>query len=266
MTKDAINEYSSTASSNTEVGGINVNEGCPPSGINNAIRQVMKNLKDVDTGADLLTSPQATIIQLGHASDTTIARSGAGVVTIEGVEVTTNTASQTLTNKTLTSPVLNTGVSGTAVLDSDTMSGASSTTLSSSESIKAYVDATAVHADTSSQASVNNSGRTYIQDITLDGSGHVTGLTSATDSDTTYSAGAGLDLSGTTFSLESDARGDLFYMGRDTADYYGIETTQHNWYLDGNLDMRLENDGDLHVDGNVVAYYLPDLYGDYNSF
>ena len=41
---------------------------------------------------------------------------------------------------TLPSPVLNTGVSGSAVLDSDTMSGASATTLSSSESIKAYVD------------------------------------------------------------------------------------------------------------------------------
>ena len=54
--------------------------------------------------------------------------------------VTTLTGSQTLTNKTLTSPVLNTGVSGTAVLDSDTMSGASATTLSTSESIKAYVD------------------------------------------------------------------------------------------------------------------------------
>ena len=46
-------------------------------------------------------------IQLGHASDTTIARSGAGVVTIEGVEVTTNTATQTLTNKRLTSPKIN---------------------------------------------------------------------------------------------------------------------------------------------------------------
>ena len=55
--------------------------------------------------------------------------------------VATLTGSQTLTNKTLTSPVFNTGVSGTAVLDSDTMSGASATTISSSESIKAYVDA-----------------------------------------------------------------------------------------------------------------------------
>lgn len=38
---------------------------------------------------------------------------------------------------------------------------------------------TIAHSDTSSQASVNNSGNTFIQDITLDDYGHVTGLTSA---------------------------------------------------------------------------------------
>jgi len=41
------------------------------------------------------------------------------------------------------------------------------------------------HADTSSQASVNNSGNTVIQDVTLDTYGHVTGLTSTTISTTT---------------------------------------------------------------------------------
>ena len=56
------------------------------------------------------------------------------------------------------------------------------------------------HNDTSSQNSVSNSGRTYIQSVTLDTYGHVTGLTSATDSDTKYSAGTGISLSGTTFS------------------------------------------------------------------
>ena len=51
------------------------------------------------------------------------------------------TDSQTLTNKTLTSPVLNTGVSGTAVLDEDNMASDSATKLASQQSIKAYVDA-----------------------------------------------------------------------------------------------------------------------------
>ena len=54
--------------------------------------------------------------------------------------VATLTGTQTLTNKTLTSPVLNTSVSGTAFLDDDTFATASATTLASSESIKAYVD------------------------------------------------------------------------------------------------------------------------------
>jgi hypothetical protein len=61
------------------------------------------------------------------------------------------------------------------------------------------------HSDTSSQGSSNNSGRTYIQDITLDTYGHVTGLATATetvvntDTNTTYTAGTDLSLSGTTF-------------------------------------------------------------------
>ena len=50
------------------------------------------------------------------------------------------TDSQTLTNKTLTSPVLNTGVSGTAVLDEDDLSSDSATQLATQQSIKAYVD------------------------------------------------------------------------------------------------------------------------------
>ena len=52
-------------------------------------------------------------MDLGHASDTTIARSAAGVITVEGVEVVTLSRSQTLTNKTLTSPTFTTPVLGT---------------------------------------------------------------------------------------------------------------------------------------------------------
>ena len=114
------------------------------------------------------------------------------------------------------------------------------------------------HTDTSTQASVNNSGRTYIQDITLDTYGHITGITSATETvtntDTTYSAGTGLDLSGTTFSVESDLRGEVNYIGYSSSDYIYVANTVIDFFLDGNRDMRLENDGDLHVDGNIVAY------------
>jgi len=56
-------------------------------------------------------------------------------------EIVGTAATQTLTNKTLTSPVLNTGVSGTAILDEDNMASNSATQLATQQSIKAYVDA-----------------------------------------------------------------------------------------------------------------------------
>jgi hypothetical protein len=64
---------------------------------------------------------------------------------------------------------------------------------------------TVAHADTSAQANVTASGRTYVTGLTFDTYGHVTGVTTGTetvvDTNTTYSAGGGLTLTGTTFSL-----------------------------------------------------------------
>jgi len=51
MAKTKISEYDSTAANNTDVDGINIAESCPPSGINNAIREVMAHLKDFQSGA-----------------------------------------------------------------------------------------------------------------------------------------------------------------------------------------------------------------------
>lgn len=79
-------------------------------GFNGTTGKIIKALSatEIRAAAGLATSdsPQFTAINLGHASDTTIARSGAGVVTIEGVEVVTVSATQTLSGKTLDTPVL----------------------------------------------------------------------------------------------------------------------------------------------------------------
>lgn len=50
MPKTKISEYSSNPSNNTDVNGINIAEGCAPSGINNAIRQLMADLKNQQDG------------------------------------------------------------------------------------------------------------------------------------------------------------------------------------------------------------------------
>ena len=52
MAKTKISEYSATASNNTDINGIDIAEGCAPSGINNAIRELMAQLKDQQTGTD----------------------------------------------------------------------------------------------------------------------------------------------------------------------------------------------------------------------
>jgi hypothetical protein len=62
--------------------------------------------------------------------------------------VATKTGSETLTNKTLTSPVLATGVSGTAIKDEDDMASNSASHLATQQSIKAYVDTQIATEDT----------------------------------------------------------------------------------------------------------------------
>jgi hypothetical protein len=52
MPKVKISEYSATANSNTDVASINIDEGCAPSGINNAIRAIMGHLKDFQQGTN----------------------------------------------------------------------------------------------------------------------------------------------------------------------------------------------------------------------
>ena len=77
-----------------------------------------------------------------------------------------------------------------------------------------------------------------------------------TDTNTTYSAGSGLDLSGTTFSIESDLRDGITRVGKDTSNYIAIDHDNNNnidFYISGTWVARLEADGDFHVKGDVIA-------------
>ena len=52
MAKNKVSEWSTTPANNTDIGGINIAEGCAPSGINNAIRELMAQVKDMQSGTD----------------------------------------------------------------------------------------------------------------------------------------------------------------------------------------------------------------------
>jgi hypothetical protein len=124
MPKTKISEFDLTPANNTDIDGIDIAEGCAPSGINNAIRELMSQLKDFQGGTsgdrlaiaaggtNAATTTAAlqnlggttTGISLFAAIDAAAARTAIGAGTGTGDVTTTGT--QTLTNKTLTDPAI----------------------------------------------------------------------------------------------------------------------------------------------------------------
>ena len=92
-----------------------------------------------DSGTIAIDLDSETLTIAGGTGLASSATSNTVTLAIDST-VATLTGSQTLTNKTLTSPILNTGVSGTAVLDEDNLASDSATKLATQQSIKAYVD------------------------------------------------------------------------------------------------------------------------------
>ncbi len=94
MARTKISEFSSTAADNTDIDGIDIAEGCAPSGINNAIRTLMADLKDMQTGAsgDTFTfaSLNATTANIngGTIDGTTIGGTSAAAVSSTNLSYT----------------------------------------------------------------------------------------------------------------------------------------------------------------------------------
>ena len=53
MSRTKVSEWSATAASNTDINGININEGCPPSTLNNMGRELMSQVKKFQDGSSL---------------------------------------------------------------------------------------------------------------------------------------------------------------------------------------------------------------------
>lgn len=113
------------------------------------------------------------------------------------------------------------------------------------------------HADTSAAASVNNSGNTFIQDLTFDTYGHVTGYTSAAAA---FSGGSNITLSGTTFNLDSSLTG-LVDVDTSTVSIGSWEIKLDGSdlrFVYGGVDkLRLTTAGQVIAGGDVTAFGAP---------
>ena len=111
MAKTKVSEWDSSASGNTDINGININEGCPPSTINNAIRETMAQVKDLVDGSsgDSLTN-SGTLTSSGTLAVT-------GAMTVDGASGTSGQfLTSTGTGNTPTWTTLTAFVSGMIML------------------------------------------------------------------------------------------------------------------------------------------------------
>ena len=91
MAKDSIRDFSATSSNNSDIQSVDISEGCAPSGLNNAIREVMTDLKNVSTGTVALETPVAD----SFSTDTISEKTSAAGVTIDSVLLKDNTVTAT---------------------------------------------------------------------------------------------------------------------------------------------------------------------------
>jgi hypothetical protein len=80
MAKTKISEFDVNPDNNTDINNINIAEGCAPSGINNAIRQLMSDLKEFQIGGS-----GDSITAVGLFSDTVGEKTSGAGVTVDGV-------------------------------------------------------------------------------------------------------------------------------------------------------------------------------------
>ncbi len=163
------------------------------SGVTSAIQT------QLNTGATNLTDHEADV-----ANPHVVTQTQVGLSNVDNTsDATKDAASATLTNKTITSAILNTAVSGTAVLDEDDLVTDSATQLATQQSIKAYVD-----------SSVSASNINYIKNPQFESNINDTSDSGA-DVSSSHNAGGALRGSGTLRAV--------FEATATTSDYLNID-------------------------------------------
>jgi hypothetical protein len=94
MAKNKISEYSSTPADNTDIGNINIAEGCSPANVNNAIRSLMAQIKDLQAG----TSGDTIPLTAGGTGATSAATARTALGLVVGTDVQSYNANTVFSN------------------------------------------------------------------------------------------------------------------------------------------------------------------------
>jgi hypothetical protein len=293
MAKTKISEFSATPANNTDIDSINIAEGCAPSGINDAIRELMAQLKDFQTGArgDSFNGPIGTSTAAAGAF-TNLTASGTlgvtGVATLGAGAILNTPASVTLTNATglpiatgvsglgtgiATALAVNTGSAGAPVLFNGALGTPSSgtvTNLTGTASININGTVGATTASTGAFTTLTTSSTVTLNGGTANGVAYLNGSKVLT-------TGSGLTFDGTNFATTGTGSVSRLITTSTLADgstphvdtsatAFGIiggsssmgykATSQHIWNLSGTSEqMRLTSTG-LGIGTSSPSYKL----------
>ena len=235
-----------TATSETAWGSVKTiwDSGNLTAGTNVAITNGVISSTDTDTVYTHPTSAGNKHIPTGGAAGQFLKYSASGTAVWAAPSYTTNTDTQ---------------LSDAYVIG--LFSGGTNVTLASDGTISSTdTDTVYTHPTTAGNKHVPTGGSAG-QFLKYSASGTATwatpSYTTNTDTNTTYSAGGGLDLTGTTFSIEPDLRDGITRIGKDSNNYIAIDADDNNtidFFVSGVWVARMEADGDLHMKGDVIAF------------
>jgi hypothetical protein len=258
MARTKISEFSATAADNTDIDNIDIAEGCAPSGINNAIRELMAQLKDMQTGASgdtfTLTTVNSTAVNATtvdatnlevtnlKAKDGTAAGSIAnstGVVTLTSLAGTTanitnvNATTLDATNLELTTLKAKDGTAAGSIADSTGVVTLASAVLTTADINGGTLDGVAIGASTPSTGvfTTVTDANGKIRAVPQSGSAKTTSYTLATGDVGEYieiGSGGSVTIPDATF-----AAGDIVSLFNNTSGDITVTCTITTAYIGG---------------------------------